>query len=112
MAPKRPPSPKRSGPEWLHSAGTRADEFARQATWPRDLPRPPPPPSENEADILRRANLANVGPGLAYGKVASAATTSELAHQSLAWGHARPASFAPQQHVAFMLGRPVMVLTM
>ena len=110
MAPKRPPSPKRSGPEWLRNAGTRADEFARQAVWPEGLPRPPAPSTQNEAEILRRANLAKAGPGLAYEQVASTASPSELAQQSLAWGHARPASFAPQQHVAFVLGRPIMVL--
>ena len=79
MAPKRPPSPKRSGPEWLRNAGTRADEFARQAVWPQGLPRPPAPSTENEAEILRSANLAKAGPGLAYEKVASTASPSELA---------------------------------
>jgi hypothetical protein len=47
---------------------------------------------------------------LNYQAVKAKSSPAELAHQTLAFTHARPASFAPQQHVFFVLGRPCVVL--
>ena len=109
MAAERPPAPKAASPQWLQNAGVRADEFARQARVSA-LPPAPPPPDAYMGDTTRRRLVGEAGAGLNYQAVKAKSSPAELAHQTLAFTHARPASFAPQQHVFFVLGRPCVVL--
>lgn len=98
-----------SDPEWLRNAGVRADEFARQAR-AKALPPPPPPPEGFLGDASRRRLMAEAGTGVNYEAVAAKSSPSELAAQTLAMTHAVPASFSPQRHVCFVLGRPCVVI--
>ena len=108
MAAERPRTTKATGPEWLHYTALRADEFARQARL-YALPLSPPPPHPIEGDEARRRLLAAAGHGLNYQVVMESSSPSEAAHQTLAYTHARPASFAPRQHIFCVLGRPCVV---
>ena len=106
------PVPKKNGPEWLRNSGARVDEFARQAAL-ASLPPPPAAPAgsvADEGDTTRRRRLAQAGVGLNYQAVAAKSSPAELAHHSLAARHATAASFAPQRHAAWVLGRPCVVL--
>ena len=112
MAAPQGPLPKATGPTWLRNAGARVDEFARQAAL-APLPPPPAPPAGSlgaQGDATRRRLLAEVGDGLNYQAVAAKSSPAELAHHSLAAMHATAASFAPQRHAAWVLGRPCVVL--
>ena len=106
----RPPVPKVVDPAWLRNSGARADEFARQARL-QALPPAPPPPADAVGDVGRRRLLAETGVGLNYQAVAAKSSPSALAAQTLAFTHAVPASFSPQSHVFFVLGRPCVVLS-
>ena len=109
MASDKPPVPKATDPQWLRNAGVRADEFARQAR-AKALPPAPPPPDGCMGDTGRRRLVADAGAGLQYEAVAAKSSPSALAAQTLAFTHAVPASFSPQRHVFFVLGRPCVVL--
>ena len=112
MLPVAGPVPKKNGPEWLRNTGARVDEFARQAAL-ASLPPPPAAPAgsvADEGDTTRRRRLAQAGVGLNYQAVAAKSSPAELAHHSLAARHATAASFAPQRHAAWVLGRPCVVL--
>ena len=106
------PQPKQNGPEWLRNAGARVDEFARQAAL-APLPPPPAAPAGSvaaEGDVTRRRILAQAGDGLNYQAVAAKSSPPDLAHHTLAARHATAASFSPQRHAAFVLGRPCVAL--
>ena len=112
MAGSRPPVPKATGPQWLRNAGVRLDEFARQAVL-APLPSPPPAPAGSaaaEGDATRRRLVAEAKGGLNYQAVLDNSTPSQVAHHTLAARHAIPSSFVPQRHVAYVLGRPCVVL--
>ena len=102
-------APKTSDPPWLRNAGVRADEFAAQAR-AKNLPAPPPAPTESVADVSRRRLLTEAGTGLNYAAVQEKSAPSVLAAQTLAYTHSVAASFMPQRHVFFVLGRPCVVL--
>ena len=107
-----PPKPKQSGPEWLRNAGARVDEFARQAAL-APLPPPPAAPAGSSGaagDATRRRLLAEAGIGLNYQAVAAKSSPADLAHLSLAARNATAASFSPQRHAFWVLGRPCVVL--
>ncbi len=108
MASGKTPPPKASDPEWLRNAGVRADEFARQAR-AKALPPAPSAPEGCVGDSSRRRLVTEAGTGLNYEAVASKSSPSELAAQTLALTHAVPASFSPQRHVFYVLGRPCVV---
>ena len=112
MAGPQGPVPKKTGPAWLCNTAVRLDEFARQAAL---APLPPPPAapagsSGAEGDATRRRLLAEAGSGLNYQAVAAKSSPAELAHHSLAARNATAASFVPQRHAAWVLGRPYVVL--
>ena len=112
MAVPQGPVPKKTGPVWLRNTALRLDEFARQAAL---APLPPPPAatagsSGAEGDATRRRLLAEAGSGLNYLAVAAKSSPAELAHLSLAARNATAASFSPQRHAAWVLGRPCVVL--
>ena len=112
MAAPQGPVPKKNGPQWLRNAGARMDEFARQAAL-APLPPPPAAPAGSrgaEGDATRRRLLAEAGIGLNYQAVAAKSSPAELAHHSLAARNATAASFVPQRHAAWVLGRPCVVL--
>ena len=104
--------PKHNGPEWLRNAGARVDEFARQAAL-APLPPPPAAPAGSvaaEREATRRRLLAHAGHGLNYQAVAAKSSPADLAHHTLAARHATAASFSPQRHAGWVLGRPCVVL--
>jgi len=105
--------PKQNGPEWLRNAGARVDEFARQAALAA-LPPPPAAPAGSVADereAIRRRLLAHAGDGLKYQAVAAKSSPADLAHLTLAARHATAASFSPQRHACWVLGRPCVALS-
>jgi len=111
MAFHKQPQPAASDPPWLRNAGVRADEFALQARLSA-LPPPPPPPEGSEGferDVKRRRVCETAGTGLNYRAVAATSSSPVHAAQTLAFRRAMPASFVPQRHVIFVLGRPCMV---
>ena len=103
---KKPPTA--TDPVWLRNSGVRVDEFGRQAVL-ASLPEPPPFPEDSEGDVHRRRLLTSAGTGLNYEAVAAKSSPSELAAQTLAFKRSMAASFAPQRHVFFVLGRPCVV---
>ena len=110
MAGSQGPEPKKTGPAWMKNTAVRLDEFARQAAL---APLPPPAPAGSrgaEGDATRRRLLAEAGSGLNYQAVAAKSSPAELAHHSLAARNATAASFVPQRHAAWVLGRPCVVL--
>ena len=112
MAGPQGPVPKKTGPVWLCNTAVRLDEFARQAAL-APLPPPPAAPAGSrgaEGDATRRRLLAEAGIGLNYQAVAAKSSPADLAHLSLAARNATAASFAPQRHAAWVLGRPCVVL--
>ena len=109
MAADRPPTPKAGGPAWLRNTGVRVDEFARQARL-STLPAPPGDPAEGTGDVSRRRLLEEAGSGLKYKATAKTAPHSAAAGHTLALTHSVAASFSPQRHVFYVLGRPCVVL--
>ncbi len=109
MAGKAPP-PKATSPPWLEHAGARQDEFRFQAR-SGDASQQPLPPVPEGQDQLRRERVAAAKHGLHYHHVKAKSSAKAFEAQSAAFKHMVPASFAPQRHIFYVLGRPCVVLS-
>ena len=112
MAGSQGPEPKKTGPAWMKNTAVRLDEFARQAAL-APLPPPPAAPAGSSGaagDATRRRLVAEAGSGLNYQAVAAKSSPADLAHLYLAARNATAASFSPQRHAFWVLGRPCVVL--
>lgn len=107
MADKEPTLPKSGSPPWLSHAGARVDEFARQAFLQnRNLN--PPPPADDGPDSWRRKKVEGAKHGVNFDSAASSSSGPSTL-RDLAFIKATPASFAPERHIFYVLGRPVVV---
>lgn len=109
MAGKAPP-PKAASPPWLQHAGARQDEFRLQARF-ADASLEPPPPGPDGQDQLRRDRVAAAKHGLSFDSVKAKSSAGAFVAQSEAYKHMAAASFAPERHIFFVLGRPCVVLS-
>ncbi len=109
MAGKAPP-PKATSPPWLQHAGARQDEFRFRARF-GDASLQPPPPGPDGQDQLRRERVAAAKHGLNYDQVKAKSSAKAFQAQSAAFNHMVAASFAPERHIFYVLGRPCVVLS-
>lgn len=100
-----------SSPAWLQNAAVRTGAYAERAQLDvRGIAEPPAPPEPTFARLVNQRRLDQAGEGLQYQPASgSGEPTAAMRHTAVASNLA--ASFAPERHTVFVLGRPVIVLT-